>query len=216
LLNIVVMWGIAILASLCVAMNPGIRIYAITSPLTYVDQAMTTLRAVLVTVLSLIVYELVAHEVRTGVFAFWISIGVGIRRYVARKIVEIWIYALALVIMMTIAIPYRDLKLVLVSQLIGDVATLLLFSLILSFVIPRVEVVVLGSIAASLSLRSLVPAMLSNKMSFLTVVFSPWLSFYSGFRDLATLIIVGILYSITISIAAYLLVLNTLSRGDRL
>ena len=167
-----------------------------------IDNARNIVRGIGAVAMLLAVYEYFAFDIRSGMAATMLSTGFGLKRYVLFK--ALYLVALGAVLytpMLILALPFQDFRLVIGGEVASDIALVVGFGLLLSVLSQRVEVVVLGGLAASLVLKFVLTLLGAAKNFWLTPVSSTYFYYWlkRGTMPVQDLALSFLLYSILVS-----------------
>lgn len=160
---------IGIIVSFFLSLNQYFRIDLIESPLSALYIIFGQLRPIGFVVGSVIIYETYASEISNGTTAFWISLGIGKKRYVLLKLWTIYIsmilYWLAIIISFSELFSSIDNStILLINTILGDTALLIIIGFLISNYTQRIEAVILATTGLTTFIRSGMPGILLTRI----------------------------------------------------
>ena len=185
-----------------------------------IDSARQIIRGIGAVALILAVYEYVAFEIRSGLAATLLSIGLGIRGYIGLRVLYLTGLAASLFIpMILIGIPLQDYRIVIGGEAASDAALIIGVGVLLSVVTQRIAIVVLGTLMASLGLKLAISLLGASKSYWIAVFSSPYLYYlwHTGSIPNYSLAISfftsSVLFSVILLLSLFFLAIRVARRG---
>ena len=134
----------------------GTVVQHLMSPESFVEGLSETLRAIGIVALAVAVHEYIAFDIRSGSAISSIYLGIGLRNYLAYRFMYLLGLGLAFFLPAVFLLSnLYSLRLVLIATTLSDVVLIVSIGSLISILVQRVEVVVLGSIAAVFAVEDL-------------------------------------------------------------
>jgi len=182
----------------------------------------SSLRAFLVIAVTMFVQEYLAYELRSGYTSILLRAGIGLRRYIAERLTLFTVLAILMSAPTYFVMPVTIYRSAIFSTVLGDLATAVALSSLLSFVYPHIVVVVFGGMLTTIALRVYLPAALytASKNLLLLQIMNPisaaWLAAIdevpSASLSQAGLVALSALYPAALLVITYVVLMRVAPR----